>query len=65
MGGLTGAGYATVRNRGLFLTTGKPKEYLDQFYNLGNKGLQKYYSTLSEGLNYIINIIKNLLAKIK
>jgi hypothetical protein len=43
-----------------FLTTGKSKELLDQFYDLGNKGWEKYYDTVVKVWNYIVEIIKKI-----
>jgi hypothetical protein len=48
-----------------FLTQGRPKELLDQFYNLGNKGWQKYDSVIIKIWNYFILFAKDLIAKIK
>jgi hypothetical protein len=48
-----------------FLTQGRFKELLDQFYSLGAKGWQKYDETIIKVWNYIIELVKNLLAKVK
>jgi len=48
-----------------FLTQGRFKELLDQFYNLGSKGWEKYSDVLIKGWNYIIELAKNILEKSK
>lgn len=48
-----------------FLTQGKFKDLLDQFYGLGAKGWDKYSEILIKVWNYIFEFVKNLIAKIK
>lgn len=48
-----------------FLTQGRFKELLDQFYSLGSKGWGKYSETLIKLWNYFLEFAKNLIAKIK
>jgi hypothetical protein len=47
------------------LTSGKPKELLDQFYGLGAKGWAKYYGTIIKVWDYAFEFGKNIVAKIK
>ena len=47
-----------------FLTQGRFKELLDQFYNLASQGWQKYNQTIIKLWDYIIEFFKNLLAKV-
>ncbi len=47
-----------------FLTQGKFKEFLDQFYNLGNKGWEKYNDIVIKIWSYVIEFIKNIATKI-
>lgn len=44
-----------------FLTQGRFKELLDQFYNLGAKGWAKYSSFIIKAWNYVLELIKNIL----
>lgn len=48
-----------------FLTQGKFKELLDQFYNLGSKGWGQYREVILKVWNYLIELIKTLVTKIK
>jgi len=48
-----------------FLTQGKFKSFLDQFYSLGTKGWEKYSEVILKVWNYIIELIKSIVAKIK
>jgi len=48
-----------------FLTQGRFKELLDQFYSLSSKGWTKYSDVIVRVWNYIIVLIKNLVDKIK
>ena len=48
-----------------FLTQGKFKDLLDQFYGLGAKGWDKYSEIVIKVWNYIFEFVKNLIAKIK
>jgi len=48
-----------------FLTTGKPKELLDQLYSLAARTWTKYDSSIIDGWDYLIGFGKNLLAKLK
>jgi len=48
-----------------FLTQGRPKELLDQFYSLGGKGWAKYNDLIIKVWNYSLEFGKNLIAKIK
>lgn len=48
-----------------FLTQGKFKDLLDQFYGLGAKGWDKYSEIIIKVWNYIFEFVKNLIAKIK
>ena len=47
------------------LTSGKPKELLDQFYSLGVKGWSKYYGIIIKVWNYAFEFGANLISKIK
>jgi hypothetical protein len=47
------------------LTSGKPKELLDQFYSLGAKGWSKYYEVIAKVWNYAFEFGKNIFTKIK
>lgn len=46
-----------------FLTQGRFKELLDQFYELGTKGWAKYSDTIIRAWNYILGLAKDLLDK--
>ncbi len=48
-----------------FLTTGKFKEWLDKLYGVATVGWQKYDTLIIKIWNYIIELVKNLLTKIK
>lgn len=48
-----------------FLTQGRFKELLDQFYNLGSKGWAKYSEFLIKAWDFCSNLAKNLIDKIK
>ncbi|KKQ78196.1 MAG: hypothetical protein A3A96_00105 [Candidatus Zambryskibacteria bacterium RIFCSPLOWO2_01_FULL_39_39] len=48
-----------------FLTQGRFKELLDRVYDLGTKGWEKYSETLIKLWDYIINFVKNIIAKVK
>jgi hypothetical protein len=48
-----------------FLTTGRFRGLLDQFYKLGSEGWSKYSETLIRVWNYIFEFLKNILAKAK
>jgi hypothetical protein len=48
-----------------FLTTGRFRELLDQFYSLGAKGWSKYSEAIVKIWSYFIELIKNLMAKFK
>ena len=48
-----------------FLTQGRFKELLDQFYKLGSEGWQKYSDLIIKVWNYFIEFIKNIVAKTK
>ena len=48
-----------------FLTQGRFKEILDQFYSLGAKGLSKYKDVIIGVWNFFFGFIKNILAKLK
>jgi hypothetical protein len=48
-----------------FLTQGRFRELLDQFYNLGDQGWGKYSELVTKLWNYAVEFIKNLIAKIK
>jgi hypothetical protein len=48
-----------------FLTTGKFREWLDKLYGIASVGWQKYDTLIIKIWNYIIELAKNLLAKIK
>ncbi len=48
-----------------FLTTGKPKELLDQFYSLATRGWEKYDNIMITIWNYFVSFIKNILVKLK
>jgi hypothetical protein len=48
-----------------FLTQGRFKELLDQFYGLGAKGWSKYQDLIIKAWNFFWGLAKNLLAKIK
>lgn len=48
-----------------FLTQGRFKELLDQFYSLGAKGWSKYSEIIIKVWNFFGGLIKNILAKIK
>ncbi|OHA86397.1 MAG: hypothetical protein A2726_02675 [Candidatus Zambryskibacteria bacterium RIFCSPHIGHO2_01_FULL_35_32] len=48
-----------------FLTKGRFKEFLDQFYSLGSKGWQKYSDTLIKVWKYIFEFVKNIFGKLK
>jgi hypothetical protein len=48
-----------------FLTKGRFKELLDQFYSLGAKGWSKYSEAIVKIWSYFIELIKNLMAKFK
>lgn len=47
-----------------FLTEGRFKDLLDQFYKLGSKGWQTYSETILKIWNLFIRLIKLLIAKI-
>lgn len=46
-----------------FLTQGKFRELLDQFYELGTKGWEKYSGVIIKVWNYCLNFIKNIFSK--
>ena len=46
-----------------FLTQGRFKELLDEFYKLGSKGWGEYKDIIIKVWNYTFNFIKNLLTK--
>lgn len=46
-----------------FLTQGRFKELLDQFYILGAKGWAKYSEVIIKVWNYFLNFIKNIFSK--
>ena len=48
-----------------FLTQGRFRELLDQFYSLGSKGWEKYSNVITKIWNYVIELVKNLVDKIK
>lgn len=48
-----------------FLTAGRFRELLDQFYSLGAKGWEKYSDIIIRVWNWFIGFAKNLLDKIK
>jgi hypothetical protein len=48
-----------------FLTQGRFKELLDQFYSLGSQGWEKYSEIIIKIWNFVINSAKDLLDKIK
>lgn len=48
-----------------FLTQGRFKELLDQFYELGAKGWAKYSETIVKAWNFFIELAKNIIAKLK
>lgn len=48
-----------------FLTAGRFKELLDQFYGLGAKGWAKYSELILKAWGYLIELVKNLVAKLK
>lgn len=48
-----------------YLTQGRFKELLDQFYSLGAKGWDKYNHIIEKAWNYILDFIKNIIDKIK
>ena len=48
-----------------FLTEGRFKELLDQFYSLGTAGWVKYQDVIIKVWNYFIEFAKNILAKFK
>lgn len=48
-----------------YLTVGRPKELLDQFYGLAARGWAKYDSYMIDFWDYSINFIKNLVARFK
>ena len=47
-----------------FLTQGRPKELLDQIYNLALNGWEKYSEFIIKIWSYIIDFIKSLIKKI-
>lgn len=47
-----------------FLTEGRFKDLLDQFYKLGSKGWQTYSEAILKIWNLLIRLIKLLIAKI-
>ncbi|MFA6271120.1 MAG: hypothetical protein WC657_08005 [Candidatus Paceibacterota bacterium] len=48
-----------------FLTAGRFRELLDQFYSLGSQGWGKYSEVIIKVWNYVIEFVKNLTSKIK
>lgn len=48
-----------------FLTAGRFRELLDQFYSLGARGWANYSEIIARIWNYFVEFAKNLLAKIK
>ncbi|MEK7668980.1 MAG: hypothetical protein AAB350_00095 [Patescibacteria group bacterium] len=48
-----------------FLTQGRFKELLDQFYSLGSQGWEKYNGAIIRVWNYVSEFAKNLIAKLK
>lgn len=48
-----------------FLTQGRFKGFLDQFYSLGIKGWEKYSDAIIKIWNYSFDFIKGLIAKVK
>ena len=48
-----------------FLTQGRFKELLDQFYGLGAKGWAKYSEILLKVWNFFFDVIKNIVAKFR
>jgi hypothetical protein len=48
-----------------FLTQGRFKELLDQFYALGAKGWTMYKDVIIKVWSYVLEFIKNLITKIK
>ena len=48
-----------------FLTQGRFKELLDQFYKLGTEGWSKYKDIIIKVWSFFFDIIKDLVAKIK
>lgn len=48
-----------------FLTAGRFKELLDQFYSLGSTGWSKYQDIIIKLWNYIIEFAKNIITKFK
>lgn len=47
-----------------FLTAGRFKEILDQFYSLADKGWQKYSDTIIKVWDYFVTFIKKLTPKL-
>lgn len=48
-----------------FLTQGRFKELLDQFYSLGSAGWSRYQDIIIKLWNFISEFAKNILAKFK
>lgn len=48
-----------------FLTQGRFRELLDQFYSLGSVGWSKYQDIIIKVWNYFIEFAKNILAKFR
>jgi hypothetical protein len=48
-----------------FLTTGRFKELLDQFYSLGAKGWSKYKDVIISVWNFFFEFVKSILIKFK
>lgn len=48
-----------------FLTQGKFKELLDQFYSLASQGWEKYSEVIIKVWNYIKELVDNTLTKFK
>lgn len=48
-----------------FLTTGKPREWLDWVYSLSSQIWSKYGDTLIKAWNYVFKFLKDLLDKIR
>lgn len=46
-----------------FLTQGRFRELLDQFYILGAKGWAKYNEVIIKLWNYFLNFVKNIFSK--
>ena len=45
-----------------FLTAGRFKELLDQFYSLGARGWERYSDVIVKIWNFFVGIVKNIFA---